>query len=330
MRRRNFIAGLGSAAAAWPVAAWAQAQQTAVPVIGFLSAGPPEIEDVYTVAPFRKGLSEAGFVEGHNVAIEYRFAQGEFAQLPQLAADLIRRRVAVIVAPSSTPAAVAAKAATSTIPIVFTGGTDPVQIGLVAGLNRPGGNVTGISSMNTELTAKRLALLHELLPGAERIAVLVNSTNPDADVLTREAQAAVRTMGRQIEVLTAATNPDIDTAFKTLVQRRADALMVTNGNLFAIRAVQLVTLAAQHRVPALYYTRLFAQAGGLMSYGTDGRDGVRQAGIYVGRILKGEKPSDLPVIRATKFDFVINLKTAKALGLTIPPNLLAIADEVIE
>jgi putative ABC transport system substrate-binding protein len=327
MKRRDFITFLGCAAAAWP--ATARAQQPAVPTIGILYAGSPE-GTANNLAAFRKGLSEAGFVEGRNVAIEYRFAEDQFDRLPALAADLVRRQVAVIVVPSSTPGAVAAKAATSSIPVVFTGGTDPVRLGLVASLNRPGGNVTGISTMNTELTGKRIGLLHELLPGAIRIGVLVNPNGPDADALIREAQAAVQALGRQIEVLTAATNRDIDGAFASLAHRSVEAVMVTNHNLFASRTVQLVTLAAHHRMPTIYYTRSFAQAGGLMSYGTDGTDGVRQAGIYVGRILKGERPSDLPVMQTTKFDFVINLQTARTLGIEVPPTLLAIADELIE
>jgi putative ABC transport system substrate-binding protein len=326
LRRREFIAALGGAAV-WPLAA--PAQRSAVPTIGILDARSPE-RSANVLAAFRKGLSEIGFVEGRNVAIEYRFAESQSDRFPALAADLVRRQVAVIVAPSSTPAAVAAKAATSTIPVVFTGGTDPVRLGLVASLNRPGGNVTGISTLNVELTAKRLGLLHELLPGAARIGVLVNPNGPDAEALTREAQAAIQALGRQIEVLAAATNSDIDSAFASLAQRRVEAVMVTNHNLFAYRTVQLVTLAAHHRMPTIYYTRSFAPAGGLMSYGTDGTDGVRQAGIYVGRILKGEKPADLPVMLATKFDFVINLQTARTLGITIPPTLLALADEVIE
>jgi putative ABC transport system substrate-binding protein len=302
-----------------------------MPVIGYLSpsaASSPVAAAI--LAAFREGLSESGFVEGRNVSIEYRFAENQFARLRALAADLVRRQVAVIVAPSSTLAAVAAKAATLTIPVVFSGGTDPLQAGLVPSLNRPGGNVTGVTTMNTELTAKRLGLLGELLPRANRIGVLVDPMSPDAQVLSHGAQVAVRAMGRQIEVLAAATNRDIDTAFASLAQRVVEAVMVTNSNLFAYRTVQLVTLAAHHRMPTIYYTRSFAQAGGLMSYGADGTDGVRQAGVYVGRILKGEKPADLPVMRATKFDFVINLQTARILGVEVPPTLLALADEIIE
>jgi putative tryptophan/tyrosine transport system substrate-binding protein len=325
MRRREFIAGLAGAAA-WPLAG--RAQQRAMPVVGLLYGGSPEAS-ANGVSRFRQGLSETGFVEGRNVAIEYRFAQNEFDRLPALAAELVRRQVAVIVTPSSTPAALAAKGATSTIPIVFAVGADPVQIGLVASLNRPGGNVTGISSMNTELSAKRLGLLHELMPGAGRIAVLVNPSSPDAEFFTRDSQEAALAMGLQIEVLTASTNRDIDAAFASLVQKHAEALLVTNSNLFANRIVQLVTLATDHRVPAIHYTRDFALTGGLISYGPN-LDANRQVGIYTGRILQGEKPADLPVVRPTKFELIINLKTAKALGLRVPETLLATADQVIE
>jgi putative tryptophan/tyrosine transport system substrate-binding protein len=325
MRRREFITGLGGVAA-WPLAG--RAQQRAMPVVGLLYGGSPEAS-ANGVSQFRQGLSETGFVEGRNVAIEYRFAQNEFDRLPALAAEFVRRQVAVIVTPSSTPAALAAKGATSTIPIVFAVGADPVQIGLVASLNRPGGNVTGITSMNTELSAKRLGLLHELMPAAGRIAVLVNPSSPDAEFFTRDPQEAALAMGLQIEVLTASTNRDIDAAFASLVQKHAEALLVTNSNLFANRIVQLVTLATDHRVPAIHYTRDFALAGGLMSYGPN-LDANRQVGIYTGRILQGERPADLPVVRPTKFELIINLKTAKALGLIIPETLLATADEVIQ
>jgi ABC-type uncharacterized transport system substrate-binding protein len=324
--RRNFITLLGGAAA-WPLAA--RAQQPALPVIGYLYAGAPE-PTAHLMAAFRKGLSDAGYVEGQNVAIEYRFAQNEFDRLPELAADIVRRRVAVITTPGSTPAALAAKAATMTIPIVFGIGADPVQAGLVASLNRPGGNVTGISSMNLELGAKRLGLIHELVPGAARFAVLVDPNSPATEPLIKDVQAAASAIGRQVEVLTASTNREIDTAFASLVPKRVDALVLTPGPLFNNRRVQLATLAVRHAMPTIYSSREFAEAGGLMSYGPSVMEEFRQVGIYTGRVLKGEKPADLPIIRATKFEFVINLQTARALGIAVPPTLLARADEVIE
>jgi putative tryptophan/tyrosine transport system substrate-binding protein len=327
MRRREFISLLGGAAAAWPLAA--QAQQAAMPVIGFLYAGSPEASANF-VAAFRKGLSEAGYVEGHNVAIEYLWTHNDNDRVPELAADLVRRRVAVIVTPNFIAAALAAKAATTTIPIVFGGGFDPVQAGLVASLNRPGGNVTGVSFMTVETGGKRVGLLHELLPGAARFAMLVNPTNPNAEPNITEAREAASAVGWQIEVLTASTNLDIDTAFASLVQKRADALLVSPEPLLTTRRVQLVTLAARHAVPTIYYIREFAEIGGLMSYGPDIADLYRQVGVYSGRILKGEKPTDLPILRPTKFEFVINLQTAKTLGLEVPASLLARADEVIE
>jgi putative ABC transport system substrate-binding protein len=321
MRRREFITLLGSGAAAWPLAA--RAQQPALPVIGFIATGSIDL------GAFREGLRETGYVEGRNVAFEYRSAEIERARLPELAADLVRRRVAVIVAGGSS-ATRAAKRLTTTIPIVFTGSGDPVELGLVASLNRPGGNLTGFTSMNEKLTGKQLGFLHELLPGATRFAVLIDPNQPSAPLITREAQAAAMAVGRQIEVLTAETNRDIDTAFATLLQKRADALLVTADSLFAARRAQLLTLAARHAVPAIYPFRADAEAGGLMSYGPSPTDQDRKAGIYVGRILKGEKPADLPFQRATKFEFVINLQTAKMLGIQVPPALLAIVDEVIE
>jgi putative ABC transport system substrate-binding protein len=325
LRRREFTTLVGGTAA-WPLAARAQ---QAMPVIGFLFGGSPEASANF-VAAFRNGLGEAGYVEGQNVAIEYLWTHNDNDRLSELAADLVRRRVAVIVTPNLIAAALAAKAATATIPIVFGGGFDPVQAGLVASLNQPGGNVTGISFMSVETGGKRLGLLHELLPGAARFAMLVNPTNPNAEPNITEARAAASVIGRQIEVLAARTNRDIDTAFGSLVQKQADALLVSPEPLFTTRRVQLVTLAARHAVPTIYYIREFAEIGGLISYGPNVADQYRQVGVYSGRILKGEKPGDLPILRPTKFEFVINLQTAKTLGLEVSPMLLARADEVIE
>src|SRR5262245_54694554 len=327
MRRREFITLLGGAAAAWPLVA--QAQQPAPPVIGFLRPGSPE-PNAHLVAAFRRGLSEMGYVEGRNVSVEYRWAYNDDGRLPELAAELVRLRVAVIVAPGSTTAAAAAKSATTIIPIVFSGGGDPVQTGLVASLNRPGGNVTGVSSMAGDLGTKRVGLLQELVPHAARLAVLVNPSNPLAEAFVADIRAAAPSIGRQIEVLSASTGPDINTAFVTLVERQADALVVGPDALFVSRRIQIATLAARHAVPAIYPFREDAEAGGLMSYGPSNTDLVRQAGIYTGRVLKGEKPAEMPILRATRFELVINLKTAKALAIEIPPTLLARADEVIE
>jgi putative ABC transport system substrate-binding protein len=328
MTRREFVTLLGGALAVWPLAA--RAQQAAMPTIGFLYAGARE-PSANLVAAFRKGLSEAGYVEGQNVTIEYRWADNQPDREPELAADLVRRRVAVIAAPGATESVRAVKAATTTIPIVFASGTDPVQAGLVASLNRPGGNVTGINTMNTDLGAKLLGLLHELLPGATRFAVLVNLEDRlAAESMINNAQSAASTIRRQIEVLYARSDRDIETAFASFVQTRAEALLIQPNALFLQRRAQIAALALRHGVPAIYAIRDFPEAGGLMSYGSSFADTFRQAGAYVGRILKGEKPADLPVVQATKFEFVINLKTAKALGLTFPPGLLAIADEVIE
>jgi putative ABC transport system substrate-binding protein len=327
MRRRAFILALGGAAA-WPLAA--RTQQPAMPTIGFLHSASAAAYAAL-LAAFRKGLSEAGFVEGQNVTIEYRWGEGHNERLPALAAELVRRRVDVIVTPVSTAATLAAKAATATIPIVFVIGADPVKIGLVASLNRPGGNATGISDIGVELGAKRLALLHELLPGAARFAVLVNPDNPFiTEPFVTELQTAASAIGRQIEVAAASTNSEIDTAFATLVKKRADAFLISPEALFVTRRVQLITLAARHALPALYHRREFVGGGGLMSYGSDLADQFRQTGIYTGRILKGEKPAEMPVQLPTKFEFVINLQTAKTLGIDIPPTLLARADEVIE
>jgi putative ABC transport system substrate-binding protein len=327
LRRRDFV-GLVGGAAAWPLAAGAQ--QPAMPVIGYLYAGFPE-PSAHLVAAFRKGLSESGYVEGQNVAIEFRWAEGRYDRLPELAADLVRQRVAVIATPGAAAGAFAAKAATTTIPIIFAIGSDPVQIGLVAGLNRPGGNVTGVSEMAWELMNKRLDLLRELLPGAMRFAVLVNPTNLGSEVAAiKDMQAAAAAIGLQVEVFYASNNRDIDTAFASLVQKRASALLIGPDVLFANRRLQLITRTVREAMPAIYPFREDAEAGGLMSYGASLTDRNRQAGMYTGRVLKGEKPADLPVLRATKFEFVINLQTAKVIGLDVPPTLLALADAVIE
>jgi putative ABC transport system substrate-binding protein len=320
--RREFIAGLGGAAA-WPMAA--RAQQPPFPSVGFLFAGSPGSS---FVPAFLKGLSETGFVEGRNVAIEYRWAEEKYDRLPTLAAELVRLRVAVIYAAGGGVVALAAKAATTTIPIVFGIGDDPVRIGLVASFNRPGGNVTGISFMNAELTTKRLGFLRELLPAAARFAALVNPGLVDTVAVTASAQAAALSIGRQIEIFTASTNGEIDTAFASLVQKRAEALLIGPSPLFFNRRAQLATLAARHALPTIHFARAYVEATGLMSYGASIADTNRQGGIYVGRILKGE--TDLPVMRSSKFELVINLTTAKALGLTIPETLLATADEVIQ
>jgi putative tryptophan/tyrosine transport system substrate-binding protein len=323
IRRREFIAGLGSAAA-WPVVA--RAQQPAV--VGFLFNGSPEV-GAPSVAAFRKGLSETGYVEGQNVTIEYRWARIERERLPELAADLVRRGVAVIAA-QGPAAAHAAKAATTTIPIVFTAAGDPVRLGLVASLNRPSGNITGVSNMNADLTEKRLGLLHDLLPGAARFAVLIDSHSPNAQALAQDAQDAAAAIGMQMEVLNVGNSRDIDVAFATVSQKGVDAIVMTPDSLFDIRLTQILTLAARYAVPVMYASRSHAAGGGLMSYRAVNDDQFRQVGIYTGRILKGEKPADLPVMRPTKFELVINLQTARILGIEVPPQLLATADEVIE
>jgi putative ABC transport system substrate-binding protein len=325
--RRKFLATLLGGAAAWPLTG--RAQQPAMPVIGALFAGSPE-QTAARVAAFRNGLSEIGYVEGRNVAIEYRWANNDVDRLPELAADLVRRRVAVLVAPTDNVAARAAKAATATIPIVFGTAADPVEVGLVASLNRPGGNVTGVTSMNAEVAAKRFALLHELLPQATRFAVLFMSGSLTNASVGEELRAAVSKKGGQIEVLAAGSNSEIETAFADLVQKRIQGLVMSPEPLFANRVVPIVTLATRHAMPAIYPSRFWAEAGGLMSYGSDFTELLRQVGIYSGRVLKGEKPGDIPVLRATKFELVINLVTARAFGLTVPPTLLATADEVIE
>jgi putative ABC transport system substrate-binding protein len=327
MRRREFIAGLGGAAA-WP--AVSRAQQRTLPVIGFLSSGSPE-SDATRLAAFRQGLNETGFAENRDVAIEYRGMQGHYDLLPAFIADFVRRPVAVIFASGSTPSALAAKAATSTIPIVFNVGSDPVQAGLVASFNRPGGNVTGLSSLQGPLAAKRLELLHELTPNVAAVAALMDPSNASFnETEAAELRSATGALGLQLHILNASTIREIDAAFATLQQVRAGALLVGAELFFDSRAEQLVALAARYRMPAIYATSRFPMAGGLMSYAPVSNEIFRQTGIYAGRILRGTKPADLPVVQPTKYEFVINLKTAKALGLTIPPTLLALADEVIE
>jgi putative ABC transport system substrate-binding protein len=326
IRRRDFITLLGGAAT-WPLAA--RAQQPVTPVIGYLSSESREGRPQLNTA-FIRGLAETGYVEGHNVAIEYRWANNEPERLPELAADLVRLRVAVIAAPGSAPAALAAKAATTTIPIAFSMGRDPVQLGLVASLNRPSGNITGYAEMNNELGAKRIGLLHELAPTAARFALLLDPRTAGADATIRAAQAAAASIGRPIEVLTATSDDEIDAAFARLAQKLVDALRISGGPLFMASLVQIVALTARHAVPTICDYREFPEAGGLMSYGSNVPDSFRQAGIVTGRILNGEKPADLPVQAPTKYELVINLKTAKALGLIIPPSMLASADEVIE
>jgi putative ABC transport system substrate-binding protein len=327
MRRREVIALIGGAAAAWPLAA--RAQQPALPVVGFVRVGSPDSSARY-VAAFRKGLAETGYVEGQNVTVEYHWLEGRPDSLPAVMADLVRRQVAVIAAPGDVPA-LAAKAATATIPIVFGVGRDPVYLGLVTSLARPGGNATGINFFAQEVTAKRLRLLHDLMPKAVRVAVLVNPANVLVTASTlQEVQEAAPTVGLQIQVLNTSTIGEIDAAFATLVRERTDALFVGGDAFFISRRGQLATLTASDRIPATYANRDFVEGGGLMSYGTDFADTFHQAGIYTGKILKGAKPADLPVLQATKFEFVINMQTAHALGIEVPPAVLSIADEVVE
>jgi putative ABC transport system substrate-binding protein len=326
MRRRDMIALIGGAAAL-PVAA--RAQQPAMPVVGFINGGSA---DTFAdrVRAFRKGLNETGHVEGQNVTVEYHWLEGRFDHLPALMADLVRRRVAVIATPGSTAGAIAAKAATATIPIVFGVAEDPVKLGLVASYNRPGGNATGINFFSLEVVAKRLWLLHDVLPKAVRVAVLVNPDPSTTEATLREVQEAASTIGLQIHVLNATTIGEIDAAFATLARERPDALFVASNAFFTSRRTQFVTLTARDRIPATYANRDIVAAGGLMSYGTDFADTFRQVGVYIGRILKGAKPADLPVVQSTKFEFVLNLQTARALGIEVPSGVLSSADEVIE
>jgi putative ABC transport system substrate-binding protein len=327
MRRREFIAFVGCTAATWPLPA--RAEQSAAPVIGFLNSASPEPFANY-VAGFRAGLIETGYVDGQNVAIEFHWAEGHYDRLPEMAADLVRRKVAVLVATGGGPSVMAAKAATATIPIVFTTGSDPIQLGFVTSLSRPGGNITGVNLFLSAMESKRLGLLRALLPGVQLIAVLLNPNRPDHAEQMRQVQEAAAAVGQQIHILLASNASAIDAAFATAVQLRAGAILISSDPFFNSQRDKIIALAARHAIPAIYELRDYARAGGLMTYGTNISDGYRQAGIYAGRILKGEKPGDLPVVQSTKFEFVINLKTAKALGIEVPPNLSAEADEIIE
>jgi putative tryptophan/tyrosine transport system substrate-binding protein len=327
MRRREFIAGLGSGAAAWPPAA--RAQQPAIPVVGFLHI--MSAENVpHIVASFRQGLREAGLVEGQNVRVEYRWAEGNYDRLPDLAADLVRRQVAVIAAAGGEPSPQAAKAATQTIPIVFTAAGDPVKDGLVASLNRPGGNSTGITIFGGGAVTKRLQLLHEIVPKAGTTAYLMNPNNPNAEIEMRAAQSAAASLGQQMTVVNASNERELDAAFAAMHQQHAGALLVASDSFFFWQRERLAALAARYRIPAMSYLREFAYAGGLMTYGNSLTEAYRLVGLYVARILRGEKPADLPVVQSTKFEFVINLKTAKALGIELPISMQLLADEVIE
>jgi len=325
MRRREFVTLLGGAVATWPLAA--RAQQPALPVIGFLNAASSDGYAHY-VAGFRQGLAEAGYIESQNVAIEYRWAEGQYERLPALAADLVHRQVAVIVA--NTPAAMVASAVTTTIPIVFSSAIDPVKAGLVASLNRPGGNVTGVANFDDVLGAKRLELLRELVPKAEMIGLLINPNNPNAETIASRLQEAARTLGQQIRILNASTEGEVDAAFATLAELRIGAILVASDPFFVSRRDQIVALAARQALPAIYQFREFPVGGGLMSYGASLADAYRQLGVYTGKILKGAKPAELPFQQVVKVEMIINLKTAKALGLTVPLSLLGRADEVIE
>jgi putative ABC transport system substrate-binding protein len=326
MRRREFVTLLGASAVAWPLAA--RAQQSAMPVIGYLGAGSP-LSTSGALAMFRQSLGEAGYVEGRNVAIDYRFADGNYDRLPALAAELVRRQVALIVAIPS-PAAIAAKATTATVPIVFIAAEDPARLGLVASLARPGGNATGASLLFAEVGPKQLGLLRELVPTATRIGLLINPGNANAADVIKDMTAAGAATGVQIEVVQASNNLEIDAAFTLLVRKRADGLVVGADSFFFNRRLQIATLATRHAIPAVYNAREYAEAGGLMSYATSLVEAFRQVGIYTGRVLQGAKPADLPVVQSSKFEFVINLSTARALGIEVPPTLLARADEVIE
>ena len=328
MRRRDFISLVGGSAVAWPLVA--RAQQPTMPVIGFLDSRPADTM-LDRLRAFRQGLKDTGYVEGENVTIEYRWAEGQNDRLPALAAELVRRPVAVLAAPGSANLALAAKGATTTIPIVFAVGEDPVRLGLVASLARPGSNLTGLNFFNTELAAKRLGLLRELVPAATRVAVLVNPADAtNTETTLRDVQSAARDMGLQIQVLNAGTSREIDAAFATFGRERPDVLFVDGNAFFNSRRVQLVHMATRQAVPATYGARVYPDIGGLMSYGTDITDAYRQVGLYTGRILKGAKPADLPVVQASKFELIINAQTARMLGLTVPDKLLAAADEVIE
>jgi putative tryptophan/tyrosine transport system substrate-binding protein len=327
MRRRDFIALLSGVAGNWPLAV--RAQQPVLPIVAFINAGSADGSATRSAA-FREGLNEAGYVEGQNVIVEYHWLEGQYDRLPALVADLVRRRVAVIATPANTPGTLAAKAGTATIPIVFGVGEDPVRLGLVASLARPGGNVTGINLYNAEVAAKGLRLLHDLVPKAVRIAVLVNPANRTTEPTLRDVQEAAPAIGLQIQILNATTIGEIDVAFAAFARERPDALFVAPDGFFYNRRGQFATLTAVNKVPTAYWDREIVAAGGLMSYGTDIADAVRQVGVYTGKILKGAKPADLPVLQTTKFDFAINLQTARALGIEVPLNLLSIADEVIE
>jgi ABC-type uncharacterized transport system substrate-binding protein len=326
LKRRDFIMLVGGATAAWPLSA--RAQQS-LPVIGFLHAGSPG-ERVHLITALREGLRARGYLEGENVIIDYRWAEDQFDRLPALAAELVRRRASVIATPAGTVAALAAKRATTTIPIIFGSENDPLKAGLVASFNRPESNATGVYFLSGGLAEKRLGLIRELLPRSDLVGLLLNPNDPLTDAITTEVRQAASTVGQRIEVLHATSGRDIDAAFRSLLQKRASALVLGPGPLFFTRRVQLVTLATRHAIPAIYVSREFAQAGGLMSYGSDLAEVWRQVGDYVGRVLKGAKPSDLPVMQSTKLEFVINLQTARAFDLEIPPTLLARADEVIE
>jgi putative ABC transport system substrate-binding protein len=328
MRRRDFIKVIGGSAATWPLAA--RAQQAAMPVIGFVNGGSPDSSARYAAA-FRKGLNETGYFEGQNVAVEYHWLEGQYDRIPALAADLVRRRVAVIVTPGSTVASLAAKAATATIPIVFGVAEDPVQLGLVASLSQPGGNATGINFFSQEVAAKRLRLLHDLVPKEIRVAVLVNPAVASiAETTVQDAKKAATIMGLEIQVFNATTISEIDATFATFERERPDALFVAPDGFFSSRRTQFVILTARDRIPATYSNRQYVEAGGLMSYGTDLADMFHQVGVYTGSILKGARPADLPVLQSTKFEFLINRQMARALGIEVPSGMLSIADEVIE